>query len=59
MSLTDEEKDRLERSLSNASSNIRKQASGKVGESFEKIYGIAYQQLVKAGLKPQLRKKYR
>ena len=28
-------------------------------ESYEKAYGIAYQQLVKSGLRPQIRKKYR
>lgn len=26
---------------------------------YERLYGIAYQNLVKSGLRPQLRKKYR
>ena len=59
MLISDEDKDKLERSFSNASSNIKKQTSGKLGESYEKAYGIAYQQLVKSGLRPQIRKKYR
>jgi hypothetical protein len=54
-----DEVDRLERSLANASSNLKKSVGGKPGESNEKVYAIAYQGLVKAGLRPQLRKKYR
>lgn len=59
MSYSQDEIDRLERDLSAASSAIRKPTGGKPGESNEKKYGIAYQQLVKAGVRPQLRKKYR
>ena len=54
-----DEADRLERALANASGNLKKSVGGKPGESNEKVYGIAYQALVKAGLKPQLRKRYR
>ena len=42
-----------------ASTNIRRSIGGKAGEGAEKVYGQAYQALVKVGLKPQLRKKYR
>lgn len=54
-----EDKDRLESSLNSASTAVRKQMGGKTGESAEKVYGQAYQALVKAGFRPQLRKKYR
>jgi hypothetical protein len=59
MSISQDEIDRLERDFSLASSAIKKSVGGKPGESNEKRYGIAYQQLVKAGVRPQLRKKYR
>ena len=54
-----DEADRLERAIALASSNVKKSIGGKPGESNEKVYAISYQALVKAGLKPQLRKKYR
>jgi hypothetical protein len=54
-----DEADRLERAMALASSNVKKSVGGKPGESNEKVYAISYQALVKAGLKPQLRKKYR
>lgn len=54
-----DEADRLEKALALASSNVKKSIGGKQGESNEKVYAISYQALVKAGLKPQLRKKYR
>lgn len=54
-----DEADRLERAMALASSNVKKSIGGKPGESNEKIYAISYQALVRAGLKPQLRKKYR
>jgi len=54
-----DEADRLERAMALASSNVKKSIGGKPGESNEKVYAISYQALVKAGLKPQLRKKYR
>lgn len=54
-----EEIDKLEREMSAASSAMRKCITGKPGEASEKKYGIAYQDLVKAGLRPQIRKKYR
>ena len=57
--ITEEEKDRLLRSLESASSTIRKGVGGKAAEGFEKKYGQVYQDCVKAGIKPQLRKKYR
>jgi len=57
--ITEEEKDKLLRNLESASSSIRKGVGGKAAEGFEKNYGQAYQNCVKVGLKPQLRKKYR
>ena len=54
-----DEIDRLERDMASASSTIRKSVGGKPGETNEKKYGQAYQELVKAGLRPQIRKKYR
>jgi len=57
--MTQEEKDRLERDMDAASGNLKRIVSGKGGEGVEKLYGQAYQQLVKAGLRRQLRKKYR
>ena len=53
------DKEDLLRSLSNESNEIKKSMGGKTAEGAEKRYGIAYQACVKAGLKPQLRKKYR
>jgi hypothetical protein len=54
-----EDNERLISSFNAASSSLKKIAGGKAGEGIEKVYGQAYQQLVKAGIKPQLRKKYR
>ena len=54
-----EDVDRLHSAMSSASSNLRKIVGGKAGEGTENKYGEAYQALVKAGAKPQLRKKYR
>lgn len=49
----------LLRDLNVASNDIKKSVGGKAGQGIEKRYGEAYQQCVKAGLKPPLRKKYR
>lgn len=49
----------LLRNLASASNDIKKSMGGKSGEGVEKKYGVAYQACVKAGLKPQLRRKYR
>lgn len=51
--------ERLKSNFNAASSTIHKSMGGKGGESAEKVYGQAYQALVKAGAKSQLRKKYR
>lgn len=51
--------EKLLSNLNAASTNIRRVVGGKAGEGAEKVYGQAYQALVKVGLKPQLRKKYR
>lgn len=51
----------IEKLVSNfnaASSSLKKIVGGKAGEGTEAKYGQAYQALVKAGAKPQL-KKYR
>lgn len=57
--MTQDEIDKLERDMASASSAIRKTVGGKPGEASEKKYGQVYQDLVRAGIRPQLRKKYR
>jgi hypothetical protein len=57
--MTQDEIDRLERNMDLASSTIRKSMGGKPGESAEKLYGLAYAALVRAGLRQPLRKRYR
>lgn len=42
-----------------ASNNLKRIVTGKTGEGVEKSYGQKYQALVKLGLKPPLRKRYR
>lgn len=54
-----EEIDRLERNIVVAFNKIKSGVGGKSAIGFEKEYGIAYQELVKNGLRPQLKKKYR
>ena len=54
-----EDKDRLESNLNALSTQLKRQVGGKAGEGTEKQYGQAYQALVKAGFRPQIRKKYR
>lgn len=56
--ITDEQ-EKILRSFDSASNAMRKVTGGKAGEGMEKRYGQAYQECVKAGLKPQIRKKYR
>lgn len=51
--------DRLERNLSAAFSKIKSGVGGKAAIGYEKEYGIAYQDLVRAGLRPQIKSKYR
>jgi len=51
--------ERLQSDFNSASTAIKKQVGGKGGEGTEAKYGQAYQALVKAGAKPQIRKKYR
>lgn len=57
--MEDREKDRLESNFNSAATALKRISSGKAGEGVEKAYGQAYQALVKAGLRPQIRKKYR
>lgn len=54
-----EDNDRMISDFNAASSNIKKSTGGKSGEGAEKVYGQTYQALVKAGIKPQLKRKYR
>lgn len=54
-----EDVEKMMREFDSASGTIKKQMGGKGGEGAEAKYGQAYQQLVKAGAKPQIRKKYR
>jgi hypothetical protein len=51
--------ERLQSDFNAASTAIKKQVGGKGGEGTEAKYGQAYQALVKAGVKPQIRQKYR
>lgn len=57
--ISQDEKDKILRNFETASNAIRKVTGGKAGEGIEKRYGQAYQDCVKVGLKPQIRKKYR
>lgn len=57
--MNQEEKDRLERDLVAAFSKLKSGVGGKAAMGFEKNYGIAYQALVRAGLRPQIKGKYR
>jgi len=54
--LTDKERDSLLSDMETASKNIK---TVNKGQGVEKKYGMAYQALVKAGLAPQIKKKYR
>lgn len=54
--MTDED---LLRNLASASNDLKKSVGGKSGEGVEKRYATAYQACVRAGLKPQIRRKYR
>lgn len=54
-----EDIEKMMREFDSASNAIKKQMGGKTGEGAESKYGQSYQQLVKVGAKPQIRKKYR
>lgn len=54
-----DENEKLISNFNAATSTLKKITGGKAGEGAEKVYGQAYQQLVKVGIKPQIRKKYR
>lgn len=49
----------LERDFAAASAVIRKCISGKAAVNAEAVYGQAYEMLVRAGVRPKLRGKYR
>jgi len=53
-----EDKDKLERAFASAGQKLAG-STGKSARGAENSYGAAYQQLVKAGYRPQLRLKYR
>lgn len=57
--MEDTNQEKLLKNLETASVAVRRQSGGKAGESAEKVYGIAYQKCVQAGIKPKLRKRYR
>ena len=57
--VSQEEAESLLRELNSASNDVRKSIGGKAAVGVEKRYGLAYQACVRAGLKPQLKKKYR
>jgi len=46
-----EEQEKALRDLESASQNLRRAAGGKVGESAEKAYGLAYTRCYQLGLK--------
>lgn len=58
MTISKDDADRLWRDLE-AARKARENAGGKNAAGAENRYGQAYQMLVKAGLAPQLRYKYR
>lgn len=51
--------ERAEREFATASANVRKGMGGKQGDASEKIYGQTYAALVRLGVKPLLKGKYR
>jgi hypothetical protein len=57
--MEDKDKEKLLKDLDMASTAVKRQSGGKPGEGAEKVYAIAYQKCVQAGLKPKLRNKYR
>lgn len=54
-----DEIERAWRDFRSASEKIKKQQGGNSAQGIEKEYAQAYQQLVKLGVAPQLRSKYR
>lgn len=56
--MTNDDIERLERNLASALDRVKKSA-GKNAGGAEAAYGQAYQALVKAGARPQIRYKYR
>lgn len=48
-----------EAEFATATADMRKALPGKPGFGIEAKYGQAYQRLVRAGVKPQVRRKYR
>ena len=56
--MTEDEIRNLDFAFRNASDRLRK-VGGKGAQGAENAYAMAYQALVKAGLKPQIRHKYR
>jgi hypothetical protein len=55
----DDEIMNAEMTFNSATGDIRKALGGKTGFSTEAKYGDAYQHLVRLGIKPQIRRKYR
>jgi hypothetical protein len=54
-----DEQERALRDYRAASTNINKAVGGKAADGYEKMYSQAYQQCVRLGVFPQIRKKYR
>lgn len=59
MEITEDQKERLLRNLDAAATALKRQTGGKTGEGAEKVYGQAYRECVKVGIKPKIRKRYR
>ena len=56
---TEDDIERMERKLASAIGKFRSGLGGKAAMGYEKEYGIAYQELVRAGQRMQIKKKYR
>jgi flagellin-specific chaperone FliS len=54
-----EEIRRAEQNMESALTRLKNAKAGKLNSGLEAIYGQAYQRLVRAGAKPQLKLKYR
>lgn len=57
--VTAEETEKALRKLELASATLRKTIGGKAGDGAENNYSQAYNECVRLGIKPALRKKYR
>ena len=60
MAVSNDVAERLERDMEAASKNVAKRLPAAMGGTGAEVqYSLAYQALVRAGLRPQMKKKYR